>query len=84
MYSETTPIGHPFPLLAKYVPLGAKVQHRVATLTWAQLVALFTFPICVAKNIINVVQGWKASKILVGVDLAERARAREMVEEKED
>jgi CDP-diacylglycerol--inositol 3-phosphatidyltransferase len=29
------------------------------------------------KNIINMVQLWKASKILVGVDLAERAKARE-------
>jgi CDP-diacylglycerol--inositol 3-phosphatidyltransferase len=29
------------------------------------------------KNIINFVQLWKASKILVGVDLAERAKTRE-------
>ncbi|KAH9926229.1 CDP-alcohol phosphatidyltransferase-domain-containing protein [Fomitopsis serialis] len=34
-------------------------------------------PICATKNIVNVVQLWKASKILVGVDLAERAKARE-------
>ena len=38
--------------------------------------ALLTFPIFAIKNIINVVQLWKASKILVGVDLAERAAAR--------
>jgi CDP-diacylglycerol--inositol 3-phosphatidyltransferase len=38
--------------------------------------ALMTFPIFAIKNIINVVQLWKASKILVGVDLAERAAAR--------
>lgn len=37
---------------------------------------MLTFPICLGKNIINVVQLWKASKILVGVDLAERAQAR--------
>jgi CDP-diacylglycerol--inositol 3-phosphatidyltransferase len=38
--------------------------------------ATLTFPIFLLKNIINVVQLWKASKILVGVDLAERAAAR--------
>jgi len=45
-------------------------------LTYPQLMALLTFPIFAIKNIINVVQLWKASKILVGVDLAERAAAR--------
>lgn len=39
--------------------------------------AVSSFWVCFAKNIINVVQLWKASKILVGVDLAERAAARE-------
>ena len=38
--------------------------------------AFVTFPIFLLKNIINLVQLWKASKILVGVDLAERAAAR--------
>ncbi|KAA1474930.1 CDP-diacylglycerol-inositol 3-phosphatidyltransferase [Dentipellis sp. KUC8613] len=46
-------------------------------LTWPQLIAIPTFFICAAKNVINVVQLWKASKILVGVDLAERRQARE-------
>jgi CDP-diacylglycerol--inositol 3-phosphatidyltransferase len=32
--------------------------------------------VCFVKNVINVVQMWKASKILVGVDLAERGRLR--------
>ena len=45
-------------------------------LTYPQLMALVTFPIFAIKNIINVVQLWKASKILVGVDLAERAAGR--------
>jgi len=45
-------------------------------LTYPQLMALLTFPIFAIKNIINVVQLWKASKILVGVDLAERAAVR--------
>jgi CDP-diacylglycerol--inositol 3-phosphatidyltransferase len=46
------------------------------SLTWPELIALVCFPISALKNIINVVQLWKASKILVGVDLAERAKAR--------
>ncbi|KAF9052951.1 CDP-diacylglycerol-inositol 3-phosphatidyltransferase [Panaeolus papilionaceus] len=45
-------------------------------LTYPQLMACLTAPIFLLKNIINVVQLWKASKILVGVDLAERAAAR--------
>lgn len=45
-------------------------------LTWPQLIALVCLPISALKNIVNVVQLWKASKILVGVDLAERAKAR--------
>ena len=36
-----------------------------------------SFPVSALKNIINIVQLWKASKILVGVDLVERAKARE-------
>lgn len=46
-------------------------------LTLAQIFACISFPVFVTKNIINVVQLWKASKILVGVDLAERAKERE-------
>jgi len=45
-------------------------------LTWPQLMALWTFPIFALKNVINMVQLWKASKILVGVDLAERVARR--------
>jgi CDP-diacylglycerol--inositol 3-phosphatidyltransferase len=43
--------------------------------TLAHLVATITMPISLGKNIINVVQAWKASKVLVGVDLRERALA---------
>ncbi|KAK7466998.1 phosphatidylinositol synthase 1 (CDP-alcohol phosphatidyltransferase1) [Stygiomarasmius scandens] len=50
--------------------------HALGGLTYAQAVALMTAPVCVLKNIINVVQLWKAAKVLVGVDLAERANAR--------
>ncbi|TDL27342.1 CDP-diacylglycerol--inositol 3-phosphatidyltransferase [Rickenella mellea] len=58
---DTTPTGFAF--------LGA--------LSWAQVLARVCGPICLLKNVINVVQLWKASKILVGVDLADRAKERE-------
>jgi len=45
-------------------------------LNYAGLVALATFPVCFYKNIVNLVQLWKGSKILVGVDLTERAEQR--------
>ncbi|KAF9456773.1 CDP-diacylglycerol-inositol 3-phosphatidyltransferase [Collybia nuda] len=57
----TDPIGLPTPL---------------PNLTYAQAVALISLPVCFLKNVINLVQLWKASKILVGVDLAEREMAR--------
>ena len=50
-----------------------------ANLTWAEAMAWTCLPICFLKNVINLVQLWKASKILVGVDLAERARERAKV-----
>jgi CDP-diacylglycerol--inositol 3-phosphatidyltransferase len=46
-------------------------------LTYEELLACLCFPVFLVKNIINLVQLWKASKILVGVDLAERAKGRE-------
>ena len=49
-------------------------------LTWAQMLFVISAPFCFVKNVINLVQLWKASKILVGVDLAERQRAREEAE----
>ncbi|KAF5391259.1 hypothetical protein D9757_001989 [Collybiopsis confluens] len=53
------------------------VGHFMAHLTYAEAVVAVTAPVFLLKNIINVVQLWKASKILVGVDLAERAEARQ-------
>ncbi|KAL5529241.1 hypothetical protein ACEPAG_5226 [Sanghuangporus baumii] len=47
---------------------------------WARLLFYSTFLFWLVKNIVNAVQLWKASKILVGVDLAERAKAREQAE----
>ncbi|TXT05328.1 uncharacterized protein COLE_06648 [Cutaneotrichosporon oleaginosum] len=45
-------------------------------LTWPQLLAALNFPVMFGKQIINCVQFWKASKILVGIDLIERQQAR--------
>jgi hypothetical protein len=45
-------------------------------MTYPHAMALLSFPVCFTKNVINLVQLWKASKILVGVDLATRAKAR--------
>jgi CDP-diacylglycerol--inositol 3-phosphatidyltransferase len=58
------------------IPIGL-TGYFLEDLTWPQLTALSTFPIFAIKNVINMVQLWKASKILVGVDLAERAAERE-------
>ncbi|KAF8136694.1 CDP-alcohol phosphatidyltransferase-domain-containing protein [Boletus edulis] len=62
--------------LMKWVHTPISFAH-LSSFTWPQILALVSFPVCLAKNIINLVQLWKASKILVGVDLAERAAARE-------
>ena len=49
---------------------------------WAQVLFYGSSIFWIYKNFVNVVQLWKASKILVGVDLAERARQREEAEMK--
>jgi CDP-diacylglycerol--inositol 3-phosphatidyltransferase len=64
--------------LMKWVKTPIGLTHPLVTsLTWPEAIALLSFWVFLAKNIINFVQLWKASKILVGVDLAERAKARE-------
>ncbi|WVO14671.1 hypothetical protein L204_102308 [Cryptococcus depauperatus] len=82
----TTPITTSFPIPStllssaiaiKHPRLFSTIVYTLRNLTWPQVVAALTFPICAGKQIINVVQFWKASKILVGVDLAERRAARE-------
>lgn len=51
--------------------------HYIRELTWPQVMGAVTFPICLVKQVINGVQFWKAAKVLVGIDLAERAKKRE-------
>jgi len=53
-------------------------------LSWPIIIAICCLPISLTKNIVNMVQLWKASKILVGVDLAERANARAEEERKKN
>ncbi|KAG2020394.1 CDP-diacylglycerol-inositol 3-phosphatidyltransferase [Coprinopsis cinerea AmutBmut pab1-1] len=63
--------------LMKWTASSIGPEGYLAHLSYPQLIAILTFPIFLVKNIINVVQLWKASKILVGVDLAERESARQ-------
>ncbi|EIW66515.1 CDP-diacylglycerol-inositol 3-phosphatidyltransferase [Tremella mesenterica] len=53
------------------------VERTLRNATWPQLAGIAAAPWMIGKQIINCVQFWKASKILVGVDLAERQAARE-------
>ncbi|CAH7671810.1 hypothetical protein PPACK8108_LOCUS6630 [Phakopsora pachyrhizi] len=41
-------------------------------LTWPIIMAILTFPICFAKQLVNVIQFWKASHLLVETDQEER------------
>lgn len=78
----TAPIGSIFFTLAALAPKS--IAPYIALATWPQLIAALTAPICFAKNVINIVQLWKASKILVGVDLAERRQKQLEVNMKEE
>ncbi|EJU05448.1 hypothetical protein DACRYDRAFT_74661 [Dacryopinax primogenitus] len=64
-------------LLTSGGPWGVYALSYLELVTWAAVMALAFFPIAALKNFINAVQWWKASKILVGVDLVERARQRQ-------
>lgn len=58
-------------------PLGLTfLPGALADVSLAEAGAIVSAPIFLLKNLINLVQLWKASKILVGVDLAERAKAK--------
>jgi CDP-diacylglycerol--inositol 3-phosphatidyltransferase len=64
--------------LAKWLqtPVVASLPY-LGAVSWPELAALICLPIAAVKNGINMVQLWKASKMLVGVDIAERQAARE-------
>ncbi|KAG8788035.1 CDP-diacylglycerol-inositol 3-phosphatidyltransferase [Serendipita sp. 397] len=80
---DTTPLGLSIPPPLGFVAskVAPGLAQWVAGLTFAQILVMVTFPICFGKNVISIVQGWKASKILVGVDLAERM---EMMKRKQE
>lgn len=61
-------------------PLPFQLHEWIGSLTWPYILAVVTAPVCFFKNVINLVQLWKASKILVGVDIADRAAARDGVQ----
>ena len=68
--------------LMKWIKTPIGLSHPLLeTVTWPFLAACLCFPVASVKNIINVVQLWKASKMLVGVDIAERQAAREKAEQ---
>jgi len=62
------------------LPAPYSLPSFLANRTLAELMALATVLVAIAKNAINVVQIWKASKILVGIDLAERARDKKLAQ----
>ena len=54
-----------FHAVAKLLPGPiVSVFNYLGSVSWAQMVGALTFPIMVGKQIINVVQFWKASKIV--------------------
>ena len=75
MKYDHTPLSALFPPVL-FSALPSSAQYYAAHISYAQWLALISAPISLGKNIVNVVQAWKASKILVGVDLAERAKER--------
>jgi CDP-diacylglycerol--inositol 3-phosphatidyltransferase len=82
MHFYDHPIGIPVFTILKHLPTGIaeavpkSVLAWLIRLTWPELVGLITFPVCFIKQVINVVQFWKASKQLCDLDLEERWRAR--------
>lgn len=69
----TTPLMTNFPIPTALLTSDLTVAHPklvggvinvLKNLNWPQVVAAMTFPICAGKQIINVVQFWKASKIV--------------------
>jgi CDP-diacylglycerol--inositol 3-phosphatidyltransferase len=102
-YYERTPIHSSVIIksLFAYLPLyqlGAYlpgpivwVFQYIGSVSWAQFIGALTLPVMAGKQLISIIQFWKASKVvrifcpsddsllpqLVGVDLAERQAARE-------
>lgn len=77
MNSYQTPLGLSPYLTALSLPpsllaLSPTFWRALEGITWPQVIALVTFPVCAAKQGINGVQFWKASKALTEADQEER------------
>ncbi|KAK4053672.1 phosphatidylinositol synthase 1 (CDP-alcohol phosphatidyltransferase1) [Microbotryomycetes sp. JL201] len=76
MNSYKVPLG--VESLLHYLPkpildvLPAQVYKQLALITWPELIAAVTLPVMFVKQVINVVQFFKASKVLVESDQEER------------
>ncbi|GAA6003306.1 hypothetical protein JCM10207_001854 [Rhodosporidiobolus poonsookiae] len=66
----------PAPLITALSALPAPILKAVLRTSWPHVVAALTAPIMAGKQIINVVQFWKAAKLLNEQDLDERWEAR--------
>lgn len=73
-----TPIGLPVVPLMQMLPMAVRDSVplifwvTLQQLTWPQLVAAITLPVCAVKQIINMVQFWKAANHLCDSDREER------------
>ncbi|EFP75954.2 CDP-diacylglycerol-inositol 3-phosphatidyltransferase [Puccinia graminis f. sp. tritici] len=73
-YAEPLLKGHEYRSLSRSM---TRTDRMINSITLPQLIAVLTFPICAGKQIINVVQFWKASKSIVESDLEDRWKARQ-------
>ena len=74
-----TPIGlaHLLPTFLPYLSLSSTdlpifLVKIIEQITWPHVIGVLTFPVCAAKQGINCVQFWKASKLLTESDQEER------------
>ena len=72
----TKPINAHFPIPESFLSSSLAISNPrffggiiyvLRKITWPQLVAIISAPICLGKQIINVVQFWKASKIVSSI-----------------
>lgn len=60
---------------------SALYSNAITKVTWPMVAAAVTVPVCFMKQVFSVVQFWTAAKVLVGVDLEQRRRARAAVKQ---
>lgn len=73
-----TPIGISVPQIMSFLPptirhaIPLNVWYYIGRITWPQVIAVVSFPICFGKQVISCVQFWKAAKHLTEADREER------------